>query len=191
MNRTSLKHLANFLETQHEVTHLVDLEAVHLRAWLVFLAKATGHAEVQGMLRDHNCLVSLTDARSLLRCVDPEDDYLLLLHSTRCSQQAINDGWSQSHTLLGKPSIAIENYDTLEKTLDLSMTRMRAKLYIQYAQALFVAKDMSCCFYATEGLKLARAVGSQYNIWRVKELAAKLRSQFPQDARVKELLQAL
>ncbi len=68
---------------------------------------------------------------------------------------------------------------------------MRARLSIQYAQALFVAKDMSCCFYAAEGLKLARAVGSQYNIWRVKELVAKLRSQFPQDARVKELLQAL
>ncbi len=152
---------------------------------------ATGHAEVQGMLGNQNCLVSLADARSLLRRVDPEDDYLLLLHSTRCSQQAINDGWSQSHTLLGKPGIAIENYDNLEKTLDLSMTRMRARLYIQYAQALFVAKDMSCCFYATEGLRLARAVGSQYNIWRVKELAAKLRSQFPQDTRVKELLQAL
>ena len=152
---------------------------------------ATGHAEVQGMLGNQNCLLSLTDARSLLRRVDPEDDYLLLLHSTRCSQQAINDGWSQSHTLLGKPGIAIENYDNLEKTLDLSMTRMRARLYIQYAQALFVAKDMSCCFYATEGLRLARAVGSQYNIWRVKELAAKLRSQFPQDTRVKELLQAL
>src|SRR5205823_6180944 len=152
---------------------------------------ATGHAEVQGLLGNQGCLMSLTDARSFLRRIDLEDDYLLLRHSTRCSEQAVNDGWSQSHTLLGKPSIAIENYDKLEKLLDLSMTRMRARLYIQYAQALFVAKDLSCCFYATEGLKLARAVGSQFNIWRVKELAAKLRSHFPQDARVKELLQAL
>ena len=28
-----------FLETQHQVTHLSRLEALHLRAWLVFLAK--------------------------------------------------------------------------------------------------------------------------------------------------------
>ncbi|MFL5662364.1 MAG: helix-turn-helix transcriptional regulator, partial [Ktedonobacteraceae bacterium] len=120
-------------ETAREITRR---SPPALRAYL-----ATGHAEVQGMLSDHNCLVSLTDARSLIRRVDPEDDYLLLLHSTRCSQQAINDGWSQSHTWLGKPGVAIENYDKLEKTLDLSMTRMRARLYIQYAQALFVAKD--------------------------------------------------
>src|SRR5207302_9739946 len=107
------------------------------------------------------------------------------------SERAINDGWSQCHTLLGKPEVALESYEKSEQLLDLSMTRMRARLYIQYAEALYVSKDMSCCFYAEEGLKLARAVGSQYNIWRVNELAAKLRSQFPQDARVRELLQAL
>src|SRR5436190_4521168 len=38
-HRTSLAHLANFLETQHQITHLSMIEAVHLRAWLVFLAK--------------------------------------------------------------------------------------------------------------------------------------------------------
>ena len=156
-----------------------------LRAYL-----ATGHAEVQGMLGDQGCLVSLTDARGLLRRVDPEDDYLLLRHSTRCSEQAINDGWSQSHTLLGKPDIAIENYDRLEQSLDLSMTRMRGRLYRQYAEALFVAKDLSCCFYAIEGLKLARASGSRFNVWRVKELAANLAALFPNDERVKDLLQA-
>jgi integrase/recombinase XerD len=41
-HRTSLAHLANFLETQQKVTHLSMLEAVHLRAWLVFLAKEPG-----------------------------------------------------------------------------------------------------------------------------------------------------
>jgi integrase/recombinase XerD len=41
-HRTSLAHLAKFLETQHGVTHLSMLEAVHLRAWLVFLAKEPG-----------------------------------------------------------------------------------------------------------------------------------------------------
>src|SRR5438477_253418 len=92
---------------------------------------ATGHAGVQSMLGDQSCLVSLTDARGLLRRIDPEDDYLLLQHSARCSQQAIHDAWSQSHTLLGKPGMAIENYDKLEKSLDLSMTRMRARLSIQ------------------------------------------------------------
>lgn len=152
---------------------------------------ATGHAEIQGMLGDQSCLVSLTDARGLLRCVDPEDDYLLLRHSTRSSEQAINDGWSQSHTLLGKPGIAIESYDKLEKSLDLSMTRMRGRLYRQYAEALLVANDLSCCFYAIEGLKLVRAASSRFNIWRVKELAAKLGSKFPADDRVKELLKAI
>ena len=53
---------------------------------------------------------------------------------------------------------------------------------------MLTSKDMSCCFYATEGLKLARSVGSQYNVRRVKKLASKLRSQFPGDERVKELL---
>jgi hypothetical protein len=125
---------------------------------------ATGHAEIQGMLRDQACLVSLTDARGLLRRVDPEDDYLLLQHSTRSSEQAINDGWLQSHTWLGKPGIVIESYDKLEKSLDLSMTRMRGRLYRQYAEALFVAKDLNCYFYAIEGLKLARAAGSRFNI---------------------------
>ncbi len=41
-HRTSLSHLANFLETQHKVTHLAMIEAVHLRAWLIFLAKEPG-----------------------------------------------------------------------------------------------------------------------------------------------------
>jgi integrase/recombinase XerD len=41
-HRTSLAHLANFLETQHKVTHLAMIEAVHLRSWLVFLAKEPG-----------------------------------------------------------------------------------------------------------------------------------------------------
>jgi hypothetical protein len=93
--------------------------------------------------------------------------------------------------LLGKPGIAIESYDKLEQSLDLSMTRMRGRLYRQYAEALFVAKDLSCCFYAIEGLKLARAAGSRFNVWRVKELAAKLSSKFPADERVKELLKAV
>src|SRR2546423_14947821 len=41
-HRTSLAHLANFLDMQHKVTHLAMIEAVHLRAWLVFLAKEPG-----------------------------------------------------------------------------------------------------------------------------------------------------
>src|SRR5215469_11947070 len=43
-----------------------------LRAYL-----ATGHAEVQGLLRDSSCLVSLHDARNLLGRVDVADDHLL------------------------------------------------------------------------------------------------------------------
>ena len=79
----------------------------------------------------------------------------------------------------------------LEKLLDLGMIRKSARLYIQYAEALFVGRDLSCCFYAIEGLKIARSVGSKYNIWRVKELATRLHSQFPHDKRIKELLKAL
>lgn len=157
-----------------------------LRAYL-----ATGHAEVQGLLGNQSCLVSLADARSLLRRVDGEDDHLLLLRSTRCSERSVSDGWLQCHALLGKPEIAIESYDRSEKLLDWGMIRKSARLYIQYAEALHASRDLSCCFYAIEGLKIARSVGSQYNIWRVKELAAKLRTHFPHDKRVKELLQAL
>jgi hypothetical protein len=55
----------------------------------------------------------------------------------------------------------------LEKLLDLCMICKSARLYIQYAEALFVSRDLSCCFCAIEGLKIARSVGSKYNIWRV------------------------
>lgn len=157
-----------------------------LRAYL-----ATGHAEVQGLLGDSSCLVSLSDARNLLRRVDVEDDHLLLLRSTRCSERSVSDGWLQCQTHLGKPGIAIEGYDRPEKLLDLGMIRKSARLYIRYAEALFASRDLSCCFYAIEGLKIARSVGSQYNIWQVKELAVKLRTLFPNDKRVKELVQAL
>lgn len=152
---------------------------------------ATGHAEVQGLLKDRSCLSSLTQARSLLSRVDPADDHLLLVHASRCSEKAIGDGWSQCHTLLGMPDIAIESYERLEAIIDPSMTRMRARLYTQYAEALYVGRDMSCCFYAIEGFKLAKAVGSQYNLYRVKKLALKLFDQCPQDNRVQDLLQVV
>lgn len=45
-HRTSLSQLANFLETQHKVTHLSMIEAVHLRAWLVFLSKEPGKSRI-------------------------------------------------------------------------------------------------------------------------------------------------
>jgi tetratricopeptide (TPR) repeat protein len=157
-----------------------------LRAYL-----ATGHAEVQGLLGEASCLASLTDARNLLRRVDLEDDHLLLLRSTRCSERSVSDGWLQCQTHLGKPGIAIEGYDRAEMLLDWGMIRKSARLYVRYAEALFASRDMSCCFYAIEGLKIARSVGSQYNIWQVNELADKLQSQFPHDKRVKDLLQAL
>src|SRR6266496_263021 len=144
---------------------------------------ASAHAEAQGTIGEPNSLRSLDDARSLLKRVDPKDDYLLLFHSTRPSEQSINDGWLNCHTLLGRPLLAIENYDTLEKKLDLSMTRMRARLYIQYAEALYVNKDLSSCFYAIEGLKLARSVGSRRLFQRARELAVKLASRFPNDLR--------
>jgi site-specific recombinase XerD len=41
-HRTSLSHLSKFLETQHKVMHLSMIEALHLHAWLVFLAKEPG-----------------------------------------------------------------------------------------------------------------------------------------------------
>ena len=62
---------------------------------------------------------------------------------------------------------------------------------MQYAEALFAAKDMSCCFYAVEGLKLARAVGSRRLFQRASELASKLVARAPYDERVKNLLKAL
>ncbi len=175
---------AQLYETAREIS---KRSPATLRAYL-----AAAHAEAQGMLRDQSCLISLTEARSILKSVDPEDDYLLLYHSTRTSEQSINDGWLNCHTLIGKPKPAIENYDQLlEQKIDLSMTRMRARLHIQCAEALFVAKDMSCCFYAIEGLKLVRAVGSRRLFQRTRELASKLVKVSPHDERVKELLEAL
>jgi hypothetical protein len=152
---------------------------------------ATAHAEVQGLLKDRSSLTSLTEARKLLQHVDPDDDYLLLSHATRCSEGSVSDGWSQCHALLGMTDVAVESYDKIEEKLDLSMTRMRGRLYIQYAEALYIARDLGCCFYAIEGLRLVRSVGSQYNIQRVKALASKLSRQFPNDGRVKELVQAV
>jgi len=175
---------AQLYETAREIS---KRSPAALRAYL-----AAAHAEAQGMLGDRNCLVSLTEARSMLKRIDPEDDYLLLFHTTRPSEQSINDGWLNCHTLMGKPKLAIENYDQLlEQKIDLSMTRMRARLSIQYAEALFVDKDMSCCFYATEGLKLVRAVGSRRLFQRASELASRLAKQAPHDERVQDLLRAL
>ncbi len=171
-------------ETAREIS---KRSSATLRAYL-----AAAYAEAQGMLGDQNSSVSLTEARNMLKRMDPEDDDLLLFHSTRPSEQSINDGWLNCHTLIGKPKLAIENYDQLlEQKLDLSMTRMRARLHIQYAEALFVDKDMSCCFYATEGLKLVRAVGSRRLFQRASELVSKLAKQAPHDERVKELFRAL
>src|SRR5260370_27532340 len=42
----------------------------------------------------------------------------------------------------------------LEKLLDLGMIRMRARLYIQYAEALLVGSDFSCCLYTLTRLQL-------------------------------------
>lgn len=157
-----------------------------LRAYL-----AVGHAEVQGKLRDKGCLRSLAEARSLLGRVDPEDDYLLLFHSTRCSEQAVDDCWSQCHALIGMPDVALAHYDKLEKKLDLNMTRMRARINIQYAEALYLNRDLSCCFYLAEGWKLARSTNSQYNIRRASELTSILVNKHAQDRRVKDLLQSI
>jgi site-specific recombinase XerD len=38
----ALDHFVTFLEKQHTLTYLQDLEAVHIRAWLVFLEKEVG-----------------------------------------------------------------------------------------------------------------------------------------------------
>ncbi len=38
----ALEHLVTFLERQHQVVYLRDLETVHIRAWLVFLEKEVG-----------------------------------------------------------------------------------------------------------------------------------------------------
>ena len=175
---------AQLYETAREIS---KRSPASLRAYL-----AAAHAEAQGMQGDQNCLASLTEARSLLKRVDPEDDSLLLFHSTRPSEQSIHDGWLNCHTLLGKPKLAIENYDQLlEQKSDLSMTRMRARLYIQYAEALFVDRDMSCCFYVAEGLKLVHAVGSRRLLHRASELTLKVVKHAPNDERGKELLRIL
>ncbi len=41
-DQCALAHLVDFLESQQSITHLSMLEAVHLRAWMVFLEKELG-----------------------------------------------------------------------------------------------------------------------------------------------------
>lgn len=157
-----------------------------LRAYL-----ANSAAEVEGMLGNQACLRSIAEAQNMLRRIDPDDDPLLLSHSTRCNEQAINGCLVRCNIFLGKPGLAIEYYEQLENKLDLSMTRTRGRLFIWYAEALYANKELSCCFYAEEGLKLARSIGSQNNIHRVKLLAFKLAKEHPHDERVKRLLKAV
>jgi len=124
-----------------------------------------------------------------VKCIDPEDDALLLLHSTRCSERSVDDCWSQCHALIGKPEVAVEYYEKLEKKIDLNMTRMRARQYIQHAEALYCDKDLSCCFYLSQGIELAHATGSRYNMNRARELIQELLKGHKHDIRVKDLLQ--
>src|SRR5260370_3176579 len=94
---------AQLYETAREIS---KRSPAPLRAYL-----AAAHAEAQGLLGDQTCLASLTQARTLLKRIDPEDDDLLLFHSTRPSEQSINDAWPNCHTLFGKPKLAIDNND--------------------------------------------------------------------------------
>lgn len=40
-HKTSLAHLSKYLTSEHDVTHILQVEPAHLRAWLVFLTKET------------------------------------------------------------------------------------------------------------------------------------------------------
>lgn len=184
--RQKQRHLNEALKLYEVAREISKHSPAVLRAYL-----AIGYAEVQGMLSDTNCLTSLSEARRLMSEVDHEDDELLLSHSTRCTERAIQDCWSQCHALIGKTTNAIEYYEKLEEKLDLNMTRMRARLSIQYAEALYASKDLSCCFYLSEGWKLACSTQSLYNIRRSEVLAFKIAQNHPHDMRVKDLLQTL
>lgn len=181
LQQKRMDHALQLYETARDIS---KHSPASLRAYL-----AIGHAEVQGKLEQKNCLKTLIEARSLAERIDPEDDEFLLLHSTRCSERSVDDCWAQCHALIGMPMIALDHYDKLQRALDLNMTRMRARLTIQYAEALYIDKDLSCCFYLTEGWELAHAAHSKSNIHRVEDLVVTLAHSHPQDMRVKELLQ--
>lgn len=178
------KHMDQASQLYETARDISKHSPASLRAYL-----AIGHAEVRGKLGDNKCLKILAEARSLAGHIDPEDDDLLLLHSTRCSERSVDDCWARCHALIGMPMIALDHYDRLEKALDLNMTRMRARLQIQYAEALYSDKDLSCCFYLTEGWKLACATNSKLNTHRIQDFARKLALSHPRDVRVKDLLQ--
>lgn len=182
--RLQQKHMNQALELYEIARDISKRSPASLRAYL-----AIGHAEVQGKLGDKNCLKTLAEARALAGHIDPEDDDFLLLHSTRCSERSVDDCWAQCHAFIGMPMNALDHYDRLQKTLDLNMTRMRARIAIQYAEALYVDKDLSCCFYLTEGWNLAHATHSKSNSYRARDLALKLIQSHPQDSRVQDLLQ--
>lgn len=180
LRRQQVEVAEQFCEAAEEIARR---SAPVLRAYLALVS-----AEVQGRQRRGECLKSLTVAREQLRRVDPEDDPLLLLPSTWCTEQAIEDGQARCQVYLGKLADALEYYEELEQRLDPTLVRMRARMLLQYAWALYQGRDMSCCFSALEGLKLARAVGSRSNVDQAQGLAGELAGRFPRDERVKELL---
>ncbi|WP_376794424.1 hypothetical protein [Thermogemmatispora sp.] len=148
---------------------------------------AIGAAEAQSMLRETSCLRTLEQAHRWLRQMDPADDPLLLYRSTRCSEQTLLDCSLMCQAALGRYEPALDYYSDIDQRIDLSMPRRKARLLIQCAKLLYQNRDMSCCFYATEGFRIAKRIDSHYNMQQARELATVLKARLPADPRVQEL----
>jgi transcriptional regulator with XRE-family HTH domain len=152
---------------------------------------AIGTAEAQSLLKDEACFRTLEQAHRWLRLIDPADDPLLLYRSTRCSKQTLTDCWMACQAALGHSEPALEYYSDIESQEDPAMPRRQARMLIQCARLLYQNRDMSCCFYATEGFRRAKAIESYYNTQQVRDLALTLKARFPQDHRVQELIEII
>lgn len=105
-HRTSLAHLVDFLETQHKVTHLSMIEAVHLRAWLVFLAKQPG--------KRGNTSVTRT-TRTCRWYAQSMHAFCHWLHEEECIDE--NPAARVEMPKLEKPLIRIIEFEEFEKLL--------------------------------------------------------------------------
>jgi DNA-binding XRE family transcriptional regulator len=184
-----------FVRQRREAVALQCYDAAHamarhaspaLKAYL-----AIGAAEAQSLLKDEACFRALEQAHRWLRLLDPADDPLLLYRSTRCSKQTLTDCWMACRAALGHIEPALEYYSDSEYQGDSAMPRRQARMLIQCARLLYQNRDMSCCFYATEGFRRAKAIESYYNMQQVKDLALTLKARFPKDHRVQELIEII
>jgi len=100
-----------------------------------------------------------------------EDD----LTFVRLTLQSLQDKRGECYVLSGQPWKGIEHLQRAEKSLDLTLSRNYCRLLFQQAEAFLAAGEPDTCVYhATNGLQIARTLGSMGNINWASEIHTKL-----------------